>query len=268
MRRNLSKFNSSAGISNRFEFFTLIELLAVPGIARRTPRLKRFTLIELLVACQSKLPGRERRPIRSTFTLIELLVVIAIIAILAGMLLPALSMAKDEAKKISCANNLKQCAVIFLTYANDYDAWLPGNRFSARLPHNWGYGATSLVETYMPNWELADCPSNPWLSEPYDTTTTPRCVSEYDYLGHMSQYYCPNPPTRTRDPGYSLLVGDKFTSMSEDPDVRRRNHKSGSNWAYLDGHVLWHTRGNLDYYWYSKTNHGYMYYHLYPIPEN
>lgn len=63
--------------------------------------------------------------IRKNFTLIELLVVVAIIAILAGILLPALNKAKEKARGVQCMNQLRQMGAIFVYYSNDWDGYIP-----------------------------------------------------------------------------------------------------------------------------------------------
>ncbi len=96
------------------------------------------------------MPGRVFK-----FTLIELLVVIAIIALLAAMLLPSLSKAKDKAKSMQCMSNLKQQGLAFINYAGESNGWLPHTVGGANGVYSYTFYTNVLVSGgYLPvkNW--------------------------------------------------------------------------------------------------------------------
>lgn len=188
---------------------------------------------------------------RRGFTLIELLVVIAIIAILASILFPVFSRAREKARQASCASNLKQIALAAIMYSQDYDEMYPA-------ADNGVYTWRIMLMPYIRNVQIFQCPSYKQAAgnNPFDGTTIPDLNLNAGYAMNVVHYAAgpPTPPAGVSDSmvydaasvitftdfndAYTIANpgGDNALGWHRTDDGGKR-HNGGANYAFYDGHV-------------------------------
>lgn len=189
---------------------------------------------------------------RSGFTLIELLVVIAIIAILAAILFPVFSRARENARKTSCMSNMKQLGLGLQQYMQDYDSRFPLMQ-QGMSGLGWAYG----IQPYVKSEQILQCPTDqndPLGGATLEDRAAQIGFTDYFYNANIGFTSTTHPaPWKEASvvyPSNTIILaegdGGSKNSLStfnndhvtpgSDPATR---HLEGANYAFVDGHVKW-----------------------------
>ncbi len=186
---------------------------------------------------------------RSGFTLIELLVVIAIIGVIASLLLPALSKARQRALAVNCLNNLRQVGIASVLYADDHDEQLPQSSHQRNPATGQRLSWVGTLEPYALSTKVYKCPSDQNDARLYSFAINDYVTYRPAGLPTLEFHRTTSIP----HPTDTLLFGEKsdgsdfvdhyhFAQDGYDTnnfsfEVAVERHLSGANYLFVDGHV-------------------------------